>query len=841
MKRALIALALLAPAIVYAAGRIEIDGASSLSGSSVSVATMTVTGTASGGNCLAVDGTTLVADCLNNRVGVGTASPSAPFTVQGSDTYGGGMALKNASGSDVGDIFVLSDDLHIRNSRSSARAVVLETQSNNETMTITGGKVGIGTASPQSGSKLHVYEGGSGATLPTNNGVLLEVAAGSNGGIGIAGSAGGETGLFFHNASSAWDAGVVHHTNNRDIALKTSGTTRLHINSGGNVGIGATSPSAPLHIKNATPRVLFSTEAVTAGGSEGFNADLYYGGGFASFNGRTDRFQLRADLAGNSGMRPPLSLSGAGIEFCPLGDQGSVCANGWTSTGLGLGTASPNNPLHIRTGTDRNLQVRGEVQYPTAGASIQSLADDNVTYKALEIEGSPILLSRGNVGIGSTDPQEKLDVRGSVYMAGSGEILWRRPGFEGWSVGQDASGWYVYNSTESVYRLRIGEPGDFSITGATTFGSSVTVSGSAQVGAQTTGSNIFTIGGAPADDSAAYLRFAKSNTVKSWQVAQNHLMAGALEFTPSTVAGGLTFTTPVMRLLDGGASVMVPSTFGSSVTVKGGAQSDLLLLDSTNGGYMTFSEGATIRGYAGVTDSIGGSADGVGVRSQGPLVLMSGGANPRLTLESAGAATFGSSVTVKAALGLNSGGTYEALYMGPNAIVSKTNATGQTIVQGATGGVLSLRSGAGNDNIRVGPTDGVSVDYPSTFGSSVTVKADAVFQATTTVKQFVETVTDVGASGTSKTVDWTLGSVSSITLSGNCTFTFTGGSRGQSMTLLLVQDGVGSRTATWPGNVSWPAATAPTLTTTAGKMDIISFFYDGVKYLGFTGGQNYTP
>ena len=51
----------------------------------------------------------------------------------------------------------------------------------------------------------------------------------------------------------------------------------------------------------------------------------------------------------------------------------------------------------------------------------------------------------------------------------------------------------------------------------------------------------------------------------------------------------------------------------------------------------------------------------------------------------------------------------------------------------------------------------------------------------------------------------------------------------------MVQDGTGSRTATWPASVKWPSGTAPTLTTTASSVDIVSFYYDGTNYYGQAG------
>jgi hypothetical protein len=63
---------------------------------------------------------------------------------------------------------------------------------------------------------------------------------------------------------------------------------------------------------------------------------------------------------------------------------------------------------------------------------------------------------------------------------------------------------------------------------------------------------------------------------------------------------------------------------------------------------------------------------------------------------------------------------------------------------------------------------------------------------------------------------------------------------GKSFIILLKQDATGSRTVTWT-TVKWPSGVAPTITATASKLDIFSFFADGASWYGVTGGQNYTP
>ena len=94
--------------------------------------------------------------------------------------------------------------------------------------------------------------------------------------------------------------------------------------------------------------------------------------------------------------------------------------------------------------------------------------------------------------------------------------------------------------------------------------------------------------------------------------------------------------------------------------------------------------------------------------------------------------------------------------------------------------------------------------------------------------------------GTAYTIDLANGSVQILTLTGNCTFTFPTATAGRSFILLLKQDGTGSRTATWPAAVKWPGGTAPTITSTASKLDKYIFTADGTNWYGSDAGKNYT-
>ena len=92
-----------------------------------------------------------------------------------------------------------------------------------------------------------------------------------------------------------------------------------------------------------------------------------------------------------------------------------------------------------------------------------------------------------------------------------------------------------------------------------------------------------------------------------------------------------------------------------------------------------------------------------------------------------------------------------------------------------------------------------------------------------TVTAYLETAPAIVNSSTSQTISLASGTVLSYTLTGNCTFTMPATTSGTSFIVRLIQDGTGSRTATFTG-VKWPGGTVPVITTTASTgVDVISF------------------
>lgn len=86
--------------------------------------------------------------------------------------------------------------------------------------------------------------------------------------------------------------------------------------------------------------------------------------------------------------------------------------------------------------------------------------------------------------------------------------------------------------------------------------------------------------------------------------------------------------------------------------------------------------------------------------------------------------------------------------------------------------------------------------------------------------------------GATIAIDWNNGNVQGVTLAGNRAITFSNPKAGARYLIALTQDGTGTRTITsWP-TIKWQGGSAPTLTTTINKTDLITIVYDGTDYFG---------
>lgn len=141
-----------------------------------------------------------------------------------------------------------------------------------------------------------------------------------------------------------------------------------------------------------------------------------------------------------------------------------------------------------------------------------------------------------------------------------------------------------------------------------------------------------------------------------------------------------------------------------------------------------------------------------------------------------------------------------------------------------TTGIITTADASGDLNLQNNGTTALALSGGKVVNPSVTNYTETVYTAN---------------SSTAITLALTNGTFQIITLTANATITMPTAAAGKSFLLVLRQDATGSRSVTWT-TVNWAGATAPTITGTASKQDIYSFFSDGTSWYGVTVGQNYT-
>jgi hypothetical protein len=98
---------------------------------------------------------------------------------------------------------------------------------------------------------------------------------------------------------------------------------------------------------------------------------------------------------------------------------------------------------------------------------------------------------------------------------------------------------------------------------------------------------------------------------------------------------------------------------------------------------------------------------------------------------------------------------------------------------------------------------------------------------------YAERVTAATISSSPHAVDWSAASIYEYLLTTDITLTFSGLVAGRSLTLLLIQDGTGGRSVTFPGSVTWLGGT-PIFNTAANTINVVTLFVreDGTSVLG---------
>lgn len=175
--------------------------------------------------------------------------------------------------------------------------------------------------------------------------------------------------------------------------------------------------------------------------------------------------------------------------------------------------------------------------------------------------------------------------------------------------------------------------------------------------------------------------------------------------------------------------------------------------------------------------------------------------------------------------------------LGTPASGTLTNCTGLPVSTGVSGlgtNVATLLATPSSANLAAALTDETG-SGSAVFATSPTVNNP-------TITNYVESVVAIGTVTSSNTIALTNGTVQTATLTAStaCTFTMPTATAGKSFILLLKQAAsTGNGSATFTG-VKWGTAGAPTITATAGAMDILTFVADGTNWYGSI-AQGFTP
>ena len=203
---------------------------------------------------------------------------------------------------------------------------------------------------------------------------------------------------------------------------KSSPTERMRINSGGNVGIGTDAPGARLHVQGSNSNSLIAKFGANHAAPErAFELNEFEVNGVNSTG-----FQFNAPGVVDTGLGAAISLATIGVDRLYVNYLGNV----------GIGTTSPSVNLEVSSDlpwfrlTDSDdastcdllnnggkLSIRADEGKKSSSSyiDIRVQADEKMRIK-----------SNGNVGIGTTDPQAKLDVRGgNAYVMPLGVTPWQ--------------------------------------------------------------------------------------------------------------------------------------------------------------------------------------------------------------------------------------------------------------------------------------------------------------------------------------------------------------------------------------------------------------------------------
>ncbi len=267
-----------------------------------------------------------------------------------------------------------------------------------------GGNVGIGTTVPQ--SLLHMYSSTAGSW-----GIIQTSAAGD------------DANLQLQTPSGGW---IIkdHESNSQKLyigpsaGLLSSITPVVVITQGGNVGIGTTAPGAKLDVTgNIDP---------TAASTVDINGGLLRIGDMGSAQTETNGIGIKFNDTGVAHASIKYLSSSNRLDFCQSSNSALLPCDGTPAVSMlmsgnvGIGTTAPRFPLDVRVAANQHIQIDTDPTGNSFAASIVSINDAGSAWTPIEFCANTYAFLDGNVGIGTTSPQNSLSVAGAIESDTSG-------------------------------------------------------------------------------------------------------------------------------------------------------------------------------------------------------------------------------------------------------------------------------------------------------------------------------------------------------------------------------------------------------------------------------------